>query len=66
MFKSERDEIRVRTAIHKIIERQAIHPELVGVTGMREDLHLINNIGLYLATDLIYKLILLELNDNTK
>lgn len=66
MFKTERDEIRVRTAIKNIIESQALHPDLAGIEGgLREDLKLLNNVGIAVITEQVYKLILLELNDNT-
>lgn len=63
MFKTEQDEMRVRTAIKNIIESYTVHPALAGVEGkLGPEFMLLNKTGVSIITEKVYELILLELN----
>lgn len=64
MFKTEQDEMRVRTAIKNLIEHYAVHPTLAGLEKeLPPGFLTLNKTGISIITEKVYELILLELND---
>ena len=67
MTGSDREENRFRSEIKRVLEATKIHPDLVGIPeGAAVDCIVLTKVGVSTVTDLVYKFLLQELNDNSK